>query len=161
MIEVPIENSKEPWLFPTIANFAEVVIRPERNFRAQLDHFGVTSNEINGNGFPDEWRSETGRVGVLLGMETGMPQTFENSDGDVRIVPITILRPCELAAIRTHDDKRNEIVTALAQLPRGHCCRLSRKAVAMALKYQVPAYKSKSQKPTSVAWHNKPWWKPW
>ncbi len=158
MIEVAPDQATAPWVFHTITAVAEGVIRPGQDFRGRLDHFGTLSNEVAGDPFPDEWRSAEGRVGILMGATpAGIPRSFDGIDGDVRLVPITILRPAELAAIIDRDEARDEVAAAMSAMPRGHACRLDRPPLSLAEAYEVTPYQS----PVEAAAPRKPWWKFW
>jgi hypothetical protein len=143
-------------VFSTIAAVAEASIRPGQQFRQRIDHLQTMSNEVRGDAFPDAWRSHTGRVGVLFGVPIAdCPTTFETPDGDVRIVPITILHPTELAAIVVYDGAREQIAAQLASRDRGHASLLDRSPVAAALEHCEPFA------PAPKAVPSKPWWKVW
>ena len=164
VLEVDSADAQAPWVFSTITNFAEKSILPTNTFSRDFDELGTLSWEIQGHGFPNEWRTVTGRVGVLLNVRSAeLPEDYNNGEGTVRVVPITVLHPAELAAIVVGGEAgvsaRNRIAAELAELPRGHASRFDREVVPSAREVTFELYVAPEPEPVPAA--KRPWWKFW
>lgn len=98
--------------------------------RKLLDDLGPISIEIAGRPFPAELRNEHGRVGVLLGVPSDLPEWITLPEGRARLVPITVLTRAELEHVVKHKDAgRTEVARLLAASPMGMRSSLARKSV--------------------------------
>ena len=69
---------------------AEMMVTRWQHFAEGLETLGYLSAEVSGEGFPDDWRAASGRVGLLLGVvPAGVPRSFDTEDGPVRVVAIS------------------------------------------------------------------------
>ncbi len=136
-VELLIEPSEDEllrplpdWVFPTLAAMCSV-IAGHGGVRSLLDECGSISSEVDGALFPEALRNEHGRVGVLLGVVTPeLPEAFELPEGNVRLVPITVLLRAELDYVLEGGDPARLIVARrLAESPTRHRSSLTRAAV--------------------------------
>jgi hypothetical protein len=98
--------------------------------RKLVDELGPISIEIAGRPFPAEMRNEHGRVGVLLGVPSDLPQWMTLPEGRARLVPITVLTRAELDhVVKQKDAGRIEVARRLAASPSGMRSSLTRPSV--------------------------------
>jgi hypothetical protein len=118
------------WLFSAVAEISNV-IAGHGGVRSLIEELGTVSVEIAGERFPADHRNEHSRVGVLLGVSTrGLPTAIHGPDGEVYLVPITLLTRAELKHIVEVGDKaRAAIAQRLAESEDGHLAVLDRETV--------------------------------
>lgn len=98
--------------------------------RKLLDDLGPISIEIAGRPFPAELRNEHGRVGVLLGVPSELPEWITLPEGRARLVPITVLTHAELEhVVKRKGAGRVEVARLLAASPMGIRSSLARPSV--------------------------------
>jgi hypothetical protein len=89
----------------------------------QLDRLGVMSAEFPAfDGFPEPWVTEGGSFGVLFGLPVpGWGTRLDLPFGPVRLVPVTLLHPQELATVASGGATgRAAVAAALAGAGVGH-----------------------------------------
>ncbi len=116
-LEIPVVAGS--WLLGAIQEVCSTAAGHAR-VRTLMDDLGTISIEIAGRQFPPALRNEHGRVGVLLGVPSTLPQWLTLPEGRARLVPITVLTTAELAHVVTHGDAgRVELARRLAASPSG------------------------------------------
>ncbi len=95
------EQIKQSWAFSLIENFARNVA-DRGGIADTVERYGVVSMELPA---PDEmntsWVSDSGQVGVLIGLSAeGRTSKLSLDDqNEIRMIPITIISPAELAFV--------------------------------------------------------------
>lgn len=92
---------------------------------------GMMSMEVSGRDMPAEVVTEQGRVGVLLGMETGaLPRSFDMPAGAVRLVTLQVLLPGELKyLLKSGKQGLEDLVGRFKAGRAGHLVRTQRRPV--------------------------------
>lgn len=99
-----------------------------------LAQYGVISTEMPVDDFPTPgWITPDGTIGVLLGLPVaGRAGSVDLPLGPALMVPVTVLHPDELAAIRTGGpEARDQIAAALGARADGHLSVPDRAPVAV------------------------------
>lgn len=125
----PIAVVAGSWLLAAITDVSYTAAG-HGGVRNLIDELGTLSIEIGGRVFPPALRNEHGRVGVLLGVPSDLPQWLTMPEGRARLVPITVLTAAELAHIVARGDAgRVQIARKLAAAPAGMRSSLTRPSV--------------------------------
>jgi|GEM_PF-2029391 len=92
---------------------------------------GMMSQEVSGKDMPAELVTEQGRVGVLLGIETGtLPRSFDMPAGAVRLVTLQVLLPVELGyLLKSGKQGLEELAQRFKAGAAGHMVRAQRQPV--------------------------------
>ncbi len=120
---------RDSWAFPVIENFA-MNVASWGGIAPQLRKYGVMSTEFPSEGMlPPEWLNAEGAAGFLVNMPVP-GRCLEIADapfGPVLLVPLTLLRPAELAFLAAGGpEARQEVVARLTAAGTGHRSSLGR-----------------------------------
>ncbi|HSP77923.1 MAG TPA: DUF1629 domain-containing protein [Myxococcaceae bacterium] len=125
----PIENIEKSWPLLLLERVANEVAEHE-HVRERVKA-GFLSMEVSGRDMPRRLVTEEGRVGVLLGMESGtLPRRFTLPAGEVRLITVKALLPTELAYLLEHGKRgRDELVRRFTESGEGHLSSDQRRSV--------------------------------
>ncbi|ALM82947.1 hypothetical protein [Bordetella sp. N] len=125
----PMQDLARSWLFDLIYQVSQNVAH-HGQFGALIARHGVVSMLLEVKGLPAEWLSPEGMAGLLIGLPAvSVPAGFSTAQGTVRLLPVTLLHPREVAFLESSDDvlgNRRALVDRLSALPDGHVNDLRR-----------------------------------
>jgi hypothetical protein len=122
-------QAKSTWLFAAVHEVSQTVAG-HGAVRPLLEQLGTISVEVSGADFPEELRNEHGRVGVLLGVPAAdVATTVDLAEGDLRLLPITLLTVRELDHIVTGGEEGRASVASKLAAATGHVSSTSRASV--------------------------------
>lgn len=120
------------WLFSLVYQVSQLVAH-HGNVYGLLENYKSLSTVVHVEGIPEQFESDDGRVGVILGFPApDLPYEFKLNDGNVRLLVIKLLWPSELKFIEGASDLeagRNDLIKLLQATPEAHISSLNRKAV--------------------------------
>ncbi len=127
------EDVAGSWLFELVYQVSQLVAQ-HGQVDALLQTHRALSTVVNVAGAPEDWLTEDGRLGVLVGFPAqDLPAVIEHPQGPVRLLAIQVMRPEELARIESGgpmEPLRNALIDAMLAQPRAHLCRFERTSVA-------------------------------
>jgi hypothetical protein len=125
----PLPEVRGSWPLSLLRTVTDEVVEHD-NVRAWL-HKGLMSMEVPGDGLPEPLITKQGRVGVLLGQESGtLPRRLPTPAGDILLVTVKALLPAELAfMLQQGRAGPGELARRFAQAGDGHVCRSWRQPV--------------------------------
>ncbi|ATB40427.1 hypothetical protein CYFUS_005876 [Cystobacter fuscus] len=127
--ELPLDAIEGSWPYILLERVAKELVAQE-NVRERAEA-GLLALEVAATGMPATLVSTEGRVGVLLGLESGtLPKHFPTPFGDVRLVTVKALLPAELEyVLKRGTEGMDELARRFAKTGEEHVSRASRQAV--------------------------------
>ena len=124
----PLEDGWDSWPLQLLERVGKQVIAHEPVREAAKA--GLVGLEVSGKGLPPPLATDTGGVGVLLGVESrGLPREFPTPFGQVRLVTVKALLPSEWVWLREHGEPgRVELARRFALSGEEHLSSLQRRA---------------------------------
>ncbi len=117
----PLHDLSRYWLFDLVYQVAQNVANAGPQVADMLQEYGVLSMSVPFDETLREltdWVTEDGTAGLLLGAPTpSFPSHVRLPGGDVRLLPLTVLRPAELEFAMAEGARwRQELVERLASV---------------------------------------------